>query len=385
MSEEQQRGPRPGLTRQLPVIQCGHDGLARPRGSDQQIAVPAVDRPLAAQLLQHGPLEIVRSDFQAGQSRAHTVGSSSTGGPHQLRVQAVAVPVRVVVLEGRIIPVGVECGRELLHQGRGRGLRDADIPLQSVQQGIAAEIGAAHVPGVEARSAVEQPCLRVQPGGPGVVADLHLRPVLPHQLIQGPSIRRTDVRGGQHPQRHPAPSQVLKPVAQQTRPAALDEGAQQIHPIGAQHLRAKLRVQRGIRRGVGEQGDVGQRSRGTTQRLRILLEDLGQQLRLGRQLGAPGVIGNDSQKSIGEFAALVRRQLLQSIADLTSQVTSQDVGQISGIDALADRYQVGRGRESGVEIPIDQPLIQTHGQVHTSQRAGGGRRRLGHGPRFPRR
>jgi hypothetical protein len=106
---------------------------------------------------------------------------------------------------------------------------------------------------------VEQPGFGVQAGAAGVVADAHLGAV-GHQPIEGAAVGGAQVDGGEHPQL--AAGLGLQEIAErrleQAQAAPLDEGAEQVDPLGGGDFVDQRLPHRRFAAGVHQQGAVGQ-------------------------------------------------------------------------------------------------------------------------------
>ena len=78
---------------------------------------------------------------------------------------------------------------------------------------------------------MKQPGLGVQASAAGIGADAHLGTAL-HQPVERPAVGGAQVDGGEHPQGAAGFEVLGEHGLQQTQPAPLDEGAEQIDPIG---------------------------------------------------------------------------------------------------------------------------------------------------------
>ncbi len=198
MGDEQQRRLVAALREAL-VVKGRHDGLAGAGSGDDQVAMPVVHAALDIEPFEHLGLMRKRAHREPGHHRERSAADARTAGVAQGIVEAVDVPVRVVRLERAVGPVALEAGPELADD-RGRvHSRDANIPLQAVEQRGPGQVRAADVGRVEAGLAREQPRLGVQPGAARLVIDLDLRAVLTDQPVERDALGCADVGGGQDP------------------------------------------------------------------------------------------------------------------------------------------------------------------------------------------
>ncbi len=116
MCDEQQAEVAAVDLAKSPVVQGGNDGLTGPGRSDDQVAVPVVDRALGVELFQHLGLIWLRVHLQPGQRDGEPVGLRCFRRRSQAPSQTVAVLRRPVQLEFAALPVGVEGGAKLLQQ-----------------------------------------------------------------------------------------------------------------------------------------------------------------------------------------------------------------------------------------------------------------------------
>ena len=85
---------------------------------------PKTGKPAGEALPARPPnLAVEPKDFEAGEGDRDAIVRGSSRSLSQCVIQAVAIAVRVVCLEGRVVPVGVERGPELREQCRGRDSR----------------------------------------------------------------------------------------------------------------------------------------------------------------------------------------------------------------------------------------------------------------------
>ncbi len=110
--EKQARIAAESLTQML-VVQRRHDGLSGTRCCDEKIAVSVVHRALDFEAFEHVPLVRVRAYLQAGKGEVRRSGATTSTGAGQGIVQPLGISFRVVRLESRLTPVGVEGRLEL--------------------------------------------------------------------------------------------------------------------------------------------------------------------------------------------------------------------------------------------------------------------------------
>ena len=106
---------------------------------------------------------------------------------------------------------------------------------------------------------MEQPGFGVQAGAAGVVADAHLGAV-GHQPIEGAAVGGAQVDGGEHPQRAArlGLQELCECRLEQAQAAPLDEGAEQVDPLGGGDFVDQRLPHRRFAAGVHQQGAVGQ-------------------------------------------------------------------------------------------------------------------------------
>lgn len=371
VSHEQQPRLAPGgrLLAQPPEVQRRYDGLAGARGGDHEVAVPVVHDALDVEGLEDLQLVRARHHLQPGDGdhRARRAGAALGG---QSAVEQVGVAVRVVVEEAGVVPVGVERRLELAHQRRRRHRGDAHVPLQAVDQRGLGEVGAADVPGVEARGAPEQPRLGVQARGLSVVTNLHLCPETAHELVERPALGGAAVGGGDDAHRHTALAQLGQRLLQYPDAVPADEGAQQVHSLSAAHLRPQLGAEVRLPAAVGEQCDVGQRGHralarprgvdaGTAQRDQLLDVD---HLLLRATLG-------EVEQLVDVVAPLIGPEAGEHAADGVGDVTGEDVR----------RRDVGHGCVLGLQGRSLEHLDQALGDQRLVRTCSDG---LAHGVSF---
>lgn len=233
--EQQARVTRTGLAG---VIEGGDHGFARAGGGHHQVAPAAMEAALGRQLVEDLLLVGVGADVEEaerGGVQRRVPRRLLAHGPIKAALLQFAGPVG---LELALLPVALKGGLELGQDALVVVGGEAHVPLQAVVQGGGGEVGGADVGGGgkggarEARP-MEQPGFGVQAGAAGVVADAHLGAVS-HQPIEGAAVGGAQVDGGEHPQR--AAGLGLQELAEgrleQAQAAELDEGAEQVDPLG---------------------------------------------------------------------------------------------------------------------------------------------------------
>ena len=288
-----------------------------------------VDDSLDLEGVQHVLLVGERSDVEARQRQRCPVVLLLAGRLGQCVVKPVAVAIGVVGLEARVVPVGVERAAELLEQCRGADPREADVPLDAVEQCGPGQVRRPDVGGVVGGRAPEHPRLGVQPSAKGVVLDLDLGAEVPHQAVErigvgGAHVRRGDDAEGYRPQPQP-----LELGFQQPKSVPLDERAQQVDLVAGVELSSQLRPQTWLAAGVGEQRGLGQWCRGTYAFHRNDARTWRGEARTGVG-GRPGdpivVLGQRGQEVVddGQSTARVGR-CRQEVANRALDVTGQDM------------------------------------------------------------
>jgi hypothetical protein len=120
-----------------------------------------MDHTLCGERIQHLLLVGVRADLESRQGDGHSVVLDATGSFVESVVESIPICVRVVELEGRVVPVGVE-----------------------------------------PRHASEHPGLGMEASAVSVVLDLHLGTELNDQAVKRRTLGGTHVGRGDDPQRH---------------------------------------------------------------------------------------------------------------------------------------------------------------------------------------
>ncbi len=259
--EQQARVTRTGLAG---VIEGGDHGFARAGGGHHQVAPAAMEAALGGELFEDLLLVGVGADVEEaerGGVRRRVPRRLLAHGPIKAALLDLAGPVG---LELALLPVALKGGLELGQDALVVVGGEAHVPLQAVVQGGGGEVGGADVGGGgrggarEARP-MEQPGFGVQAGAAGVVADAHLGAV-GHQPIEGAAVGGAQVDGGEHPQR--AAGLGLQELRQrrleQAQAAPLDEGAEQVDPLGGGDFVDQRLPHRRFAAGVHQQGAVGQ-------------------------------------------------------------------------------------------------------------------------------
>ena len=169
------------------------------------------------------------------------IGVGRLSGPQRL-LQARAVAARIVRLEPRVGPVGVERGRELVQEKWRVTVGEADVPFQTINQRGAGQIGRADVAGVPSGVPAKEPGFGVEAGGACFVADLYLCPTA-YELVNCPSLGSTYVGCGDDPEGTSGTAVLLDRIDEQTQALPLNERAKQINLVGRRKLRGEFLVQ----------------------------------------------------------------------------------------------------------------------------------------------
>lgn len=233
VGDEQQRQVAVAFAQPL-VVEGGDDRLAGAGCGHHEVAGPAVSLTFDVQrpedLLLVGP----RTQLEAGE----VDGDRPARGLLHREGEPVGVTFGVVGLELVRRP-RLEGRGELVEQLRRAVRGQADVPLEAVEQRRARQVRRAHVPGREAGPAVEQPRLRMQPGGLGVVADLDLG--AEHgQLVERPALGGAHVGRGDDAQAAAAPDEVGEGLSEDPEAGPGDERAQQVDGVSAGQLATDL-------------------------------------------------------------------------------------------------------------------------------------------------
>ncbi|GAB2964133.1 hypothetical protein GCM10027280_61320 [Micromonospora polyrhachis] len=244
------------------VVEGSDHGLAGAGRHHHQIAVPTMHRAFGGKVVQDFALIAVRPHVDGRDLDAERVGSAAGPFGAQCPPQAQPVPVRLVRLERRIVPVVLERRLEGVHYVRLFQRRYPDVPFQSVHQGCLRQVGRAYVRRTGAAAPTEQPRLGVQPGGPGLVGDLDLRTQL-DESVQGSLVRSAQIRGGDHPQPTTPLDQVPDRLLHQAQTMPFDERAEQVRLIGGGELVTDLVPDAGLTFAVDQQRPGVERSGGS--------------------------------------------------------------------------------------------------------------------------
>ena len=213
-------------------VEGGEHGFAGAGGGHHQVVPAVVQRALGRQLIKHLALVGVGPQIEPHRQSAAASGGIVTAGEGELVIEAGLLDGGGVIgLEFALFPVGVEGGLELAEHRRGFQGGQAHVPLQSVEQGGGREVGGADVSGAGAAGTVKEPRLGMQTCTARVGADPHLGATL-HQPVERLAIGGAHVDGGEHVQGAAGVEVGAQLVLQQTEPAPLDEGAEQVNPIG---------------------------------------------------------------------------------------------------------------------------------------------------------
>jgi hypothetical protein len=217
-------------------IEGGEHGFAGAGGGHHQVAPALVERTLGRQGIEHLALVGVGPQIEphrrSGGAGTRCGGRIHTPGQGELVIEAMLLlGGGGIGLEFALLPVGLKGAFKLAqHRGRFQG-RQAHVPLQPVEQSGSREVGGADVGGAGATGAMKQPGLGVQAGAAGVGADAHLGTAL-HQPVERLAVGGAQVDGGEHPQGATGRKVLGEHGLQPPQPAPLDEGTEQIDPIG---------------------------------------------------------------------------------------------------------------------------------------------------------
>ena len=231
--EEERRAVRGLVVAQPAVVEGGDHCLAGAGRGNDQVAVAVVDGALDVQRLQHLLLVGVGTDFQPREGERYSVVLATAGRLRERVVETVAIPVRVVALEGRVVPVGVEGRLELLQQARRGDSGQPNVPLDSLEQGTARQVRRTDVGRVEAGIAPEEPCLGVEAGAQRVVLDLHLGAELADEPIESGALGGTHVGGGDDAEPDASLGEATQLRLENPDAVPFDERAQEVDSIGA--------------------------------------------------------------------------------------------------------------------------------------------------------
>ena len=207
VGDEQEGGvrrPAP-LPPQALVIKRRYEGLTGTGRRHNKIAAAAVDGPLAVEVVQHLLLKRVRMHVYRGQRavlvtvRVGVDNARARAGAGQRLAQALlnhAVLRRVVRLEAvvRRRPVRLERGAEFIDELRDLSPGHPDVPLLPVDHRGLRQVRRADICRCEARFALEEPALSVQPREPPVEANFDLgadaNELVNGSLLASPQVRR---------------------------------------------------------------------------------------------------------------------------------------------------------------------------------------------------
>ena len=154
-----------------PVIQRGNNGFTGAGGCDDEVAVPIMQLSFGLELFEHLGLVGLGLHFQSGQCDDNPLVGLLPRGDIEGFAESVAVLGWAVGLELPVFPVGLEGSAELVQQVWRRDRRQADVPLQAVDERSVGEVARADVGGVEPGVAMQHPGLGVQPGPVDLVVD----------------------------------------------------------------------------------------------------------------------------------------------------------------------------------------------------------------------
>ena len=193
---------------------------------------------------------------------------------------------------------------------------------------------------------MKQPGLGVQAGAAGVGADAHLGPAL-HQPVERLAVGSAQVHGGEHPQRAAGLEMLGEHGLQQTQPAPLDEGTEQIDPIGRGHLRLQGKAHTGLTGGIDQQGAIRQGDQRPGDGLLAWQQGSSPQLLQQTGAGVKPIASGDRFRRLlpqhrhdpvhqGQLLLLPLRLRQRRQGDLTElpQVAGQSLGSLGGVERL---------------------------------------------------
>jgi hypothetical protein len=143
--QEEEPGPQAHAIAGPCVVEGGDDRLASPGGRDHQVAVPVMELPLGVETVEDLLLERERSQIEEERSGVRGRLLRVEGGLHP---PAVALCLRVIVLELGIAPEAVEGATELVDHVGQVGGAELHHPLLAAAEGGRGEVGGADVRGV---------------------------------------------------------------------------------------------------------------------------------------------------------------------------------------------------------------------------------------------
>ena len=216
---------------------------------------------------------------------------------------------------------------------------------------------------------MQQPGLRVQPGGAGVVGDLHLDAVLV-EPVQRPTLGRARVRRREQADGDPSGSCFLQRRAEQVQACPADERDHGVDPIGARQF-GEERVDEGRLAGcvgqqiVVEEGQVRQGGRD------LAVQEVGVHgPKDGRAPESLGVHVHDAVRERGQQAVrqldlqrrpLLLRHRLEVAPDRTGKVLAEPQRGLARVEIRELGLGIGRG-----EAPLDrgrqQQLVGAKGE-----------------------
>jgi hypothetical protein len=229
--EQERRGRLTTLERgvaKTPIIESRDDCLACAGRRYDKIAVPIVDLTFDLDLFEHLGLIRPRAYLEAGEGNCDPIWRFAVACLRECIVETVAVARWLVGLEGWVIPIGIEGGAELVQQtGRGDP-READIPLDAIEQGGSREIWGSYVRRVEAGVPSKEPSLGVEASSEYVVLDLDLGTEVVDESVERRSISRAEIGGGDDAERRIAKSESAELRLEQAEAVPLHKCTDQV-------------------------------------------------------------------------------------------------------------------------------------------------------------
>ena len=230
--EESRSCLRP-LTR-AQVVEGRDDRLARAGRSDDEIAMPTVQRPLRLESIEDLELEwerLQREERDDGRSRRLSLVAKG-----EAKALAAILGGGVVWLELGVVPEPVERPAELVDDAREVRRADLHHPLEPATEGGSGEVGRSDVRGVQPGASLEEPRLCVKPRASNVVRDADLGTGQGGDRVDGIHLGGPGEHGREEPDPRTAPRGAFELLAHGANAAERHEGGENVDRVRRRDL-----------------------------------------------------------------------------------------------------------------------------------------------------
>ena len=174
MSHEEKTQRPAGPADQVPVVERRDDGLSRPGGGHDEVAMAIMAVALDHQILEHPALVRVRDYDKPAEARARDVLRLALPLAPERVLKSLRITAGLVLLEGVVVPIGVKRRSHALDDRRGLGLGETHVPLKPGMHGGMGEVRGAHKGRGQPVRSVHDPRLGVQLRALSVEANSHI-------------------------------------------------------------------------------------------------------------------------------------------------------------------------------------------------------------------